>query len=122
MEKVSVGRSVIVNDDNFIFCRRAYTVKQLADFVYVKKIVGTYYSKELELYFKTFKTSDYDFSLQTGDILEVIQECYTSNVGEGSVKSAFFLTVNGLHVAHREYYIAVLAAFEKTVRFIEELQ
>lgn len=50
MENVHVGKSVIVNDDNFIFCRRTYTVKQLEQIIYCAKKEGNYTSMELDIY------------------------------------------------------------------------
>jgi hypothetical protein len=123
MEKVSVGRSVRVNDDNFIFCRRTYTVKQLTKTVYVDIGEGGYFHKELNLYLSTFKSSRYHYTLQTGDVIDVIQECFQSDVSRDKPKvCAFDITVNGLSVASRESYAAILTAFEKTVRYIEGLE
>ena len=136
MEKVSIGKSVIVNDDNFIFCRRTYTVKQLEHTIYCTKLdlkdtecntfwekEGAYYSKELNIYLNKFKPPDCSFTLSTGDIIDVIQECYTSNLDSAVPKvSAFSLNINGMIVAKKASYSIILRAFEFIVRYIEGLK
>lgn len=58
-----------------------------------------------------------------GDVIDVIQECYTSNnSGCDIIKvSSFHIAVNGLRVASRENYSIILAAFEKIVGYIDGL-
>lgn len=123
MENVYVGKSVVVNDDNFIFCRRTYTVKQLEQTIYCVTAEDKHTSKELDIYLRKSKVLDHAFTLDTGDVIDVIQECYTSNSSACDVikVSTFYIAVNGLRVASRESYSTVLAAFEKMVRHIEGL-